>query len=192
MALAAGSALNAARVWGANDRVRLGLIGSGGRGREDWGNFLKQPDVEPVAVCDVYEPFREQGLKMTEGRAKPYTDFRRLLEQRDIDAVIVATPDHWHALMTIAACSAGKDVYCEKPLSLMIGEGRKMLDAARRTKRVVQTGSQQRSGEHYPASREAGPERTDRASASDPRRYAAQYFPGPQAGCAAIGTHAAA
>ncbi len=137
------------RVQGANDRVRMGLIGSGGRGREDWGTFLKQPDFEPVAVCDIYDPFREKGIALTEGRAKGFKDFRRLLEVKDIDAVIVATPDHWHALITIAACDAGKDVYCEKPLSLAVVEGRKMLEAARRGKRVVQTGSQQRSGSHY-------------------------------------------
>ena len=130
--MTAASALSATRVWGANDRVRMGLIGSGGRGREDWGTFLKQPDFEPVAVCDVYEPFREKGIAMTEGRAKSYKDFRQLLEQKDIDAVIVATPDHWHALITIAACDAGKDVYCEKPLSLAVVEGRKMVAAARR------------------------------------------------------------
>ncbi len=86
---------------------------------------------------------------MTQGRAKAFQDFRKVIEQKDVDAVIVATPDHWHALMTIAACDAGKDVYCEKPLSLMVGEGRKMIEAARRNKRVVQTGSQQRSGAHY-------------------------------------------
>jgi len=147
--LAAASALSTSRILGANDRVRVGLIGSGGRGRQDWGNFLKQPSVEPVAVCDVYEPFLNKGLEMTQGRAKPYQDFRRLLEQKDIDAVIVATPDHWHALITIAACEAGKDVYCEKPLTLMVGEGRKMVEAARKNNRVVQTGSQQRSGAHY-------------------------------------------
>ena len=149
IAMTAASALSATRVWGANDRVRMGLIGSGGRGREDWGNFLKQPDVEPVAVCDVYEPFLQQGIAMTEGRAKEQKDFRRLLEQKDIDAVIVGTPDHWHAIMTTLACDAGKDVYCEKPLSLYAAEGRKMVEAARRHKRVVQTGSQQRSGAHY-------------------------------------------
>jgi len=147
--LAAASALSTSRILGANDRVRVGLIGSGGRGRQDWGNFLKQPSVEPVAVCDVYEPFLNKGLEMTQARAKPYQDFRRLLEQKDIDAVIVATPDHWHALITIAACEAGKDVYCEKPLTLMVGEGRKMVEAARKNNRVVQTGSQQRSGAHY-------------------------------------------
>ena len=82
-------------------------------------------------------------------------DFRQLLDQKDIDAVIVATPDHWHALITIAACEAGKDVYCEKPLSLAVVEGRKMVEAARKHNRVVQTGSQQRSGAHYAAGREA-------------------------------------
>jgi len=148
-AMGAMSALSATRVIGANERVRMGLIGSGGRGREDWANFLKQSDVEPVAVCDVYEPFRDKGIAMTEGRAKGSKDFRQLLGQKDIDAVIVATPDHWHAIMTIAACEAGKDVYCEKPLSLSVVEGRKMLEAARRNNRVVQTGSQQRSGSHY-------------------------------------------
>jgi predicted dehydrogenase len=148
-AVGAVSALSARRVLGANGRVRMGLIGSGGRGREDWGNFLKQADVEPIAVCDVYDPFREKGIAMTEGRAKGFKDFRQVLDQKDIDAVIVATPDHWHALMTVAACDAGKDVYCEKPLSLAVAEGRKMVEAARQHKRVVQTGSQQRSGLHY-------------------------------------------
>ena len=150
-AMGALSAWSASRVIGANDRVRMGLIGSGGRGKQDWTTFLKQPEVEPVAVCDLYDPFREKGIAMTEGRAKGFTDFRGVLDQKDIDAVIVAVPDHWHALMTIAACDAGKDVYCEKPLSLTVAEGRKMVDAARRTKRVVQTGSQQRSGSHYAA-----------------------------------------
>jgi predicted dehydrogenase len=150
-ALGALSALGASRIVGANERVRMGLIGSGGRGREDWGTFLKDPEVEPVAVCDVYAPFLAKGIAMTNDRAKPFTDFRRLLEQKDIDAVIVATPDHWHALMAVAACEAGKDVYCEKPLSLTVTDGRKMLDAARKHNRVVQTGSQQRSGSHYAA-----------------------------------------
>jgi predicted dehydrogenase len=147
--LGAASAMSATQVWGANDRVRMGLIGSGGRGREDWTTFVGQPEVEPVAVCDVYDPFREKGIAISQGLAKPYKDFRRLLEQKDIDAVIVATPDHWHAVITVAACEAGKDVYCEKPLSLAVAEGRKMVAAARRANRVVQTGSQQRSGAHY-------------------------------------------
>ncbi len=119
-AVGAATALSATRVQGANDRIRFGLIGSGGRGREDWTTFLKQPEVDPVAVCDVYGPFREKGIALTEGRATGLKDFRQLLDRKDIDAVIVATPDHWHALIAIAACEAGKDVYCEKPLSLAV------------------------------------------------------------------------
>jgi predicted dehydrogenase len=148
-AVSALTAWGATRVLGANDRLRVALIGSGGRGRQDWSQFVKQPDIDPVAVCDVYDLFRDKGIEMTGGKAKPFKDFRRLLEQPDVDAVIVATPDHWHAYITIAACQAGKDVYCEKPLSLFAAEGRKMVDAARRNNRVVQTGSQQRSGSHY-------------------------------------------
>lgn len=119
-AMSALTAVSASSVMGANDRVRMGLIGSGGRGKQDWTTFLRQPDFEPVAVCDLYQPFREKGIAMADGRPKPFTDFRKLLEEKDIDAVIVATPDHWHALITIAACDAGKDVYCEKPLSLTV------------------------------------------------------------------------
>ena len=129
VALGAASALSATRVFGANDRIRLGIIGAGGRGREDWGTFLKEPDVEPVAVCDVYENFLHQAIAMAGGKPAAHKDFRQLLDRKDVDAVIVGTPDHWHAPITIAACDAGKDVYCEKPLSLTILEGRKMLDA---------------------------------------------------------------
>jgi len=149
IALGASSALSAARVAGANEKIRVALIGSGGRGREDWGNFLKESDVEPVVVCDVYDGSREKGLAMTSGRATSAKDFREVLDRKDVDAVIVATPDHWHAVITTAACAAGKDVYCEKPLSLTISEGRKMVEAARKHDRVVQVGSQQRSGQHY-------------------------------------------
>ena len=145
----AWTALSATRVLGANDRVRLGLIGCGGRGSQDWTTFLGLQDIEPTAVCDVYEPFRERAIAAASGKPAGHHDFRQLLERKDVDAVIVATPDHWHALITIAACQAGKDVYCEKPLSLTVAEGRKMLDAARKHDRVVQTGSQQRSGSHY-------------------------------------------
>ncbi|HYT68555.1 MAG TPA: Gfo/Idh/MocA family oxidoreductase [Vicinamibacterales bacterium] len=146
-AATAATVLRTRGVLGANDRINIGIIGCGGRGQQDWQRFLKQPDVNPVAACDVYEPFLK---KATEGtRVVPYKDFRRLLERKDVDAVIVATPDHWHALITTLACEAGKDVYCEKPLSLTIHEGRVMADAARKHGRVVQTGSQQRSGAHY-------------------------------------------
>ena len=91
---------------------------------------------------------------MIGGNVRKYGDFRALLDDRDVDAVVVSTPDHWHALMTMMACAAGKDVYVEKPLSLFVREGRWMVDVARRCKRVVQVGTQQRSGPHYQRARE--------------------------------------
>jgi predicted dehydrogenase len=137
------------RVMGANDRVALGLIGSGRQGNADWKLFLGNPDVEPIAAADVYQTSLDNGITNSGGKATGYKDFRRLLERKDIDAVIVGTPDHWHALATIMACEAGKDVYCEKPLSLFVREGRAMVNAARKHNRIVQVGSQQRSGPHY-------------------------------------------
>ncbi len=150
--IAAGSAASAwssQLVQGANDRVRVGLIGCGGRGRGLWRTFLRKSGVEPVAACDVYEPFLNRAIAATQGKAMPFRDFRHLLDRKDIDAVIVASPDHWHALHTVMACRADKDVYVEKPLCLMPREGRAMVTAARRYNRVVQVGSQQRSGAHY-------------------------------------------
>jgi predicted dehydrogenase len=105
--------------------------------------------VAPLAVCDVYKPYLNRAVAASKTEVSAHEDFRRLLEIKEIDAVVVATPDHWHALATITACQAGKDVYCEKPLSLTVVEGRKMVEAARKHDRVVQTGSQQRSGPHY-------------------------------------------
>lgn len=118
-------------------------------GTGNWRTFLAQSDVSPAAVCDVYDPFRERALRMCKEAVPDFKDFRRLLDRNDIDAVIIATPDHWHALLTVMACRAGKDVYVEKPLSLTVQEGRVMLDTARKHNRVVQVGAQQRSGEHY-------------------------------------------
>ena len=137
------------RILGANDKVRVGLVGSGGQGRNDFKQFVESPDVQAAAVCDVHAGNRDLGLTMANGSAKSFTDYRKMLEMKDIDAVIVAVPDHWHALITIAACQTGKDVYCEKPLSLFIREGRVMINAARKHNRIVQVGSQQRSGPHY-------------------------------------------
>lgn len=142
------SLLSQSRVLGANDRIRVALIGCGDRGTALWKRFLAQPDVQPVAVCDVYQPYLQRAAEMAPGLARE-EDFRRILERKDVDAVIVATPDHWHAIPTILACQAGKDVYVEKPLSLTVQEGRAMVKAARQYDRVVQTGSQQRSGPHY-------------------------------------------
>ncbi len=143
------TAASASRVLGANDRIRAGIIGCGGMGTGVWRNFLSQPDVAPVAVCDVYDPHRERAANLAKEKVAQYKDFRQMLDRNDIDVVIVATPDHWHALLTIMACKAGKDVYVEKPLSHSLAEGRVMVDTARKHKRVVQVGAQQRSGEHY-------------------------------------------
>jgi predicted dehydrogenase len=136
------------RIRGANDRVAVALIGAGRQGRSDMGNAIEQPDTEVVAVCDVYEPNLALGLEAAPG-AKPIRDFRRVLDDKAIDAVIIGTPDHWHAAQTILACEAGKDVYVEKPISVSIAEGRAMVNAARRYQRVVQAGTQQRSGKHF-------------------------------------------
>jgi predicted dehydrogenase len=141
-------------VQGAGDRITLGLIGCGGMGRSNLQNFLKMRDAQVAAVCDVYEFNRNRALKMAEdqkgaGPVAAVDDFRRVLDRKDIDAVIVATPDHWHAIPTILACEAGKDVYVEKPISHNIVEGRRMVQAVEKHKRVLQMGTQQRSGPHF-------------------------------------------
>ena len=149
LAAGAGTALSRTRILGANGRVNLGIIGPGDRGHSVWSQFLKQADVNPLAAADVYQPYLERAAKTAGGKIAMHEDFRRVLDMKEVDAVIVATPDHWHAIPTIAACQAGKDVYCEKPLSLFVREGRRMVAAARQHNRVVQTGCQQRSGDHY-------------------------------------------
>ena len=139
---------------GANDRVAVGFIGYGLIGAEHVHDFKNQRDVDMAAMCDVYQPRLEQGVVACGGQAKAYRDFRRLLDNKSVDAVVVSTPDHWHALITMMACAAGKDVYVEKPMTLFVREGRWMTDVARRHKRVVQVGTQQRSGLHYQKARE--------------------------------------
>jgi len=131
-----------------NDKISVGVIGCGGMGRADLVDFSKQPDVGIRAVCDVYRPSAEGAAQMA-GKPDVVTDYRRILDRKDIDAVIVATPDHWHPLIAIQACEAGKDVYVEKPVSHNVREGRLMVEAARRYKRVMQVGIQQRSGAHF-------------------------------------------
>src|SRR5712692_2124812 len=139
-ALGAATALASIRVLGANDRVNLGIIGCGGRGRQILKVFLEQSDVAGIAVCDVYEPFRAAGAKMSGAATVSSIDFRQLLDRKDVDAVIIATPDHWHALQTVSAVRAGKDVYVEKPLSLVVREGPIMVGEARAHNRIVAVG----------------------------------------------------
>jgi predicted dehydrogenase len=130
---------------GANDRVRLGVIGVGNRGDQLLDAFLVHKDAELAALCDVYEPYLEPARQKAGGKATLYRDYRKLLEQKDLDAIVVATPDHWHALQFVDSCRAGKDVYVEKPLSLAIDEGRRMVEVAKETKRITQVGLHRRS-----------------------------------------------
>jgi predicted dehydrogenase len=148
---AAGFGLSSvpARAAGANDRVRVGLVGAGQQGTGDMKDFALQPDVEIVAVCDVYEPNLQKALGVAGGQAQSYKDFRQVLDRKDIDVVIVGTPDHWHALPMVEACKAGKDVYVEKPICCAVEEGKVMVEAARKHSRVVQVGTQQRSAVHF-------------------------------------------
>ena len=140
-------------VKGANDRVIAAFVGVGGMGRANLSDFMLMKDVSVAAVCDVWEHNRSLAAKMTEtqssGQAKAFSDFRQVLDLKEVDVVVISTPDHWHALPAVLACEAGKDVYVEKPLAHNIHEGRKMLETALRCRRIVQMGTQQRSGKHY-------------------------------------------
>jgi predicted dehydrogenase len=143
------TAASAGRVLGANERVRMGFIGVGNRGSQLLDAFDKLNDIQVAAVCDIYKPYLDRTDKRYAGKAATFTDFRKLIDSNEIDAVAIATPDHWHAIQTIAACQAGKDVYCEKPLSIVVREGRRMVQVARETKRVVQVGTHRRSSKLY-------------------------------------------
>ncbi len=149
----AATAAASSTVLGAGDRIRVGLIGCGGRGRLLTAEF-KEIGAEIAAVCDVYEPNLQAGLKAASTGAKEYGDYRRLLDDKSLDAVIVATPDHWHARMTIDAVNAGKDVYVEKPMAHTIEEGFRIVEAVRKTKRVVQVGTQRRSFDMFQNARD--------------------------------------
>lgn len=156
------------RIIGANDKIRVGFIGIGNRGSQLLALFMQEPDCEIAALCDIYKPYllRDRGLvdprylstmpgqvpKMGENfTSKPvyYDDYRKLLGDKSIDAVCIATPDHWHAIMMIEAVKAGKDVYCEKPLTATIKEGRAMVNAQKATNRVVAVGLNRRGNEVY-------------------------------------------
>lgn len=148
---AAYTGLAGRRVLGANDRIRLGAIGVGGRAR---GSLLPihkdQPDTEFVALCDVYEPNLLRAIEQNKlGVIKQYVDYRAVLDDKTIDAVVIGAPDHWHAKMVTDAVAAGKDVYVEKPVTHSLEEGEPLIRAVEASKRVVQTGTQQRSWEHF-------------------------------------------
>jgi predicted dehydrogenase len=133
------------RIMGANDKVGVGYIGLGNRGDQVHDAFLEHGDARTVAVCDLRDDYLDFAIGKSRATPARFNDYRKLLEHKEVDAVAIATPDHWHALMFIDACNAGKDVYVEKPLCLTVVEGRKMVDAANRTKRVSQVGIHRRS-----------------------------------------------
>ena len=152
------------RVWSAevppSERMTLGFIGMGKQNRGLLGGFIRQPDVQVTAVCEVDGTRREDAKRRVEEHysrqnnqdykgCAAYTDFRELLARGDIDGVVIATPDHWHALIGIAAANAKKDIYCEKPLTQSIREARALVNAVRKNDRVFQTGSQQRSSREF-------------------------------------------
>ena len=139
------SALGGPGIAAANDRLALGWIGCGGQGTGDVGALLGSRQVELVAVCDVYYDHAAKAAANGRSGTGIYKDFREMLDRDDIDVVEIATPDHWHALTAIAACQAGKDIYCQKPMSLTIEQGRAMVNAVRRYNRILQVSSQQRS-----------------------------------------------
>lgn len=151
------------RILGANDKIRMGFIGVGNRGSQLLQLFMEQPDCEVAALCDIYEPYLQRDRSKVDPRfvkdmpdqvpvmqekfptsPERYSDYRKLLENKNIDAVCIATPDHWHALMTIDAIRAGKDVYVEKPLSKTIQEGRAMVNAGKNSKQIITVGLNRR------------------------------------------------
>jgi predicted dehydrogenase len=148
----AASAATASRILGANERVNLTVIGLGGRGRDHVNFYAELPAANITGICDVNQAARERGValveKLTGRKPKEYADMRQVFDDKSVDAVSIVTPNHWHALSTIWACQAGKDVYCEKPASHNIYEGRQMVAAARKYGRMVQIGSQSRSIAH--------------------------------------------
>src|SRR5687767_1997670 len=137
-----------ARVLGANDAVRMAVVGFNGQGKSHINGFGKIDGVRLVALCDVDQTVLDREgdkLRAAGQQIECYTDVRKLLEDKNIDAISTATPNHWHALISVWACQAGKDVYVEKPVSHNVWEGRKIVEAARKYNRIVQTGTQSRS-----------------------------------------------
>lgn len=155
------------RIMGSNDRIRTGFIGVGNRGSQLLHSFMRQPDCEIAALCDVYKPYVTRDFSQVNPRyikeigriprmgekfsksVKQFADYRKLLEDKSIDAVCISTPDHWHALQTIDSIRAGKDVYVEKPLSKTIVEGRKMVEIGRDSKQIVSVGLNRRSAPSF-------------------------------------------
>lgn len=152
--LAGATGLETRRGFAANDTIEVACIGTGGRCRTLMKSLASVPNVRIAAVCDIYEPHLEEGRKLADPKAHVSRVYRELLDRKDIDAVLIGSPDHWHVPMTIDACSAGKDVYVEKPLTHDLAEGAAVIKAQNDHRRVVQIGTQQRSMPHIMKAKE--------------------------------------
>src|SRR6516225_9083611 len=138
----------------ANETIQVGLIGCGGRCGALVQSLVKIPKVNIAAVCDIWDVNLAKAQKWGDGKQGATKDYKALLDRKEIDAVLIATPDHWHVPITVDACAAGKDVYVEKPLTHSIAEGRAVIEAQNKHKRIVQVGTQQRSMPHFQKGRE--------------------------------------
>ncbi len=148
--MAAGLTASAAtRAFGSNDSIHVGVIGCGGRMRDLLHSADQAGGYDLVAACDVYAPRRDEVRERTDGMASTHLDYRELLDQKNVDAVIVASPNHWHVRMACDALAAGKDIYLEKPVTHTIEEGQVLTQAARQSNRILQCGMQQRSWIHF-------------------------------------------
>ena len=145
----AGTALAQSNIARANDRIRFGIIGAGERGAYHARRLARDEQTDVVSICDVYRKRADAAREGSNPRAEVVQDYRRVLDRKDIDAVVVSLPDHWHTPVLIDAVTAGKDVYLEKPMTFRIEEGRQIVEAVKRTRRVVQVGAQQKSGPHF-------------------------------------------
>jgi predicted dehydrogenase len=144
----------AVNVLGANETLNVGCIGTGGRCRKLMESLVKIPNVRIAAVCDIYDVHLDLGKKLADSKAFATKQYKELLARKDIDAVLIGSPDHWHVPMTVDACAAEKDVYVEKPLTHSPEEGKAVIEAQNKHKRIVQVGTQQRSMPHIEKARE--------------------------------------
>jgi predicted dehydrogenase len=150
----AAAGVPAVNALGANETIQVGLIGTGGRCRALMKALAQVPNVRMAAVCDIYDANLDLGRKLADPKAFATKQYKEILDRKDIDAVLIGTPDHWHVPMTVAACAAGKDVYVEKPLTHSREEGKAAIDAQKKYDRVVQVGMQQRSMPQFQKARE--------------------------------------
>src|SRR3954464_15064240 len=153
--LLASAAVESARGYAANDTLNVGCIGTGGRCQTLMKSLVRVPNVRIVSVCDIYEPHLDKARNLADPDASVHNRYQELLERKDVDAVLIGAPDHWHVPMTVDACEAGKDVYVEKPLPHDPSEGPAVIAAQDRNRRIVQVGTQQRSMPQFQKAREA-------------------------------------